>query len=61
MTGIGILIDDFATKIPDALDALFSVLEGYPSMHSPAVRDWIASNQIAADAWYVANPNLTTF
>jgi hypothetical protein len=52
-------VDDFATKIPDALDALFSVLEGYPGMHNPAVRDWIASNQISADAWYVANPNLT--
>jgi hypothetical protein len=23
------------------------------------VRDWIASHQITADAWYVANPNLT--
>jgi hypothetical protein len=52
-------IDDFATKIPDALDLLFCDAEGYPGMHSPAVRDWIASNQITADAWYVANPNLT--
>jgi hypothetical protein len=52
-------IDDFAAKIPDALDAPFSVLEGYPGMHSPAVGDWIANHQITADAWYVANPNLT--
>jgi hypothetical protein len=52
-------IDDFSTKIPDALDMLFSNMEGYPGMHSPAVRDWIASNQITADAWYVANPSLT--
>src|ERR1043166_8844923 len=52
-------IDDFATKIPDALDVLFCEAEGYPGMHSPAVRDWIANNQITADAWYVANPNLT--
>src|SRR5262250_3618270 len=52
-------IDDFATKIPDALDVLFCDAEGYPGMHSSAVRDWIASNQITADAWYVANPNLT--
>jgi hypothetical protein len=52
-------IDDFSTKIPDALDMLFSNMEGYPGMHSPAVRDWIANNQITADAWYVANPNLT--
>ena len=52
-------IDDFSTKIPDALDVLFCDAEGYPGMHSPAVRDWIASNQITADAWYVANPNQT--
>ena len=52
-------IDDFATKIPDALDVLFCDAEGYPGMHSPAVRDWIAGNQITADAWYVASPNLT--
>jgi len=52
-------IDDFSTKIPDALDALFANTEGYPGMHSPAVRDWIASHQITADGWYVASPNLT--
>jgi len=52
-------IDDFSTKIPDALDVLFCNAEAYPGMHSPAVRDWIASHQITADAWYVANPNLT--
>jgi len=52
-------IDDFSTKIPDALDVLFCNAEGYPGMHSPSVRDWIAKNQITADAWYVANPNLT--
>jgi hypothetical protein len=52
-------IDDFSTKIPDALDLLFCNAEGYPGMHDPAVRDWIANNQITADAWYVANPNMT--
>ena len=52
-------IDDFSTKIPDALDVLFCNAEAYPGMHSPSVRDWIASHQITADAWYVANPNLT--
>ena len=52
-------IDDFSTKIPDALDLLFCNVEGYPGMHSPAVRDWIANNQLASDAWYVANPNMT--
>ena len=52
-------IDDFATKIPDAMDVLFSNMEGYPGIRSPAVRDWIAGNQLTADGWYVANPNLT--
>jgi hypothetical protein len=23
------------------------------------VKDWLVKHQIAADAWYVANPNLT--
>jgi hypothetical protein len=54
-------IDDFSTKIPDALDVLFSNMMGYPKkgMHDPAIKDWIAGNQITADAWYVASPNLT--
>lgn len=52
-------IDDFVTKIPDAMDVLFSNMEGYPGIHSPGVKDWIASTQITADAWYVASPNLT--
>jgi hypothetical protein len=54
-------IDDFSTKIPDALDVLFSNMVGYPpkGMHDPGIKDWIAGNQITADAWYVASPNLT--
>jgi hypothetical protein len=52
-------IDDFATKIPDYLDLLFSNFEGWPGIHSPLVKDWIVEHQIPADAWYVANPNLT--
>jgi hypothetical protein len=52
-------IDDFATKIPNALDLLFCNCEGYPGIKSPSVKDWIAKNQITAEAWYVANPNLT--
>ena len=54
-------IDDFSTKIPDALDVLFCNMVGYPpkGMHDPAIKDWIASYQITADAWYVASPNLT--
>jgi hypothetical protein len=52
-------IDDFATKIPDYMDVLFSAFEGWPGIQSPTVKDWIAKHQIAAEAWYVANPDLT--
>ena len=52
-------IDDFSTKIPDALDLLFANIEGWPGMASPTVRDWIADHQITADAWYVASPNVS--
>jgi hypothetical protein len=52
-------IDDFATKIPDYLDLLFSNFEGWPGIHSELVKDWIAEHQIPAEGWYVANPNLT--
>ena len=52
-------IDDFATKIPDYMDLLFSNFEGWPGIHSPLVKDWIVEHQIPAEGWYVANPNLT--
>ena len=52
-------IDDFATKIPDYMDLLFSNFEGWPGIHSPLVKDWIVERQIPAEGWYVANPNLT--
>jgi len=52
-------IDDFATKIPNAMDILLCNCEGYPGIHSPLVKDWIAKNQISAEAWYVSSPNLT--
>ena len=52
-------IDDFVTKIPDYLDLMFSAIEGYPGIHSPEIKDYILKYQIPADAWYVANPDLT--
>jgi hypothetical protein len=52
-------IDDFATKIPNALDLLFCNAVGWPGIRSPKVKDWIVEHQISAEAWYVANPNLT--
>ena len=52
-------IDDFVTKIPNAMDLLFCNIEGWPGIHSPSVKDFIAKHQTAAEAWYVASPNLT--
>ena len=52
-------IDDFATKIPDAMDIIFSAFEGWPGIHSPDVKDWIVKHQIPAEGWYVAHPDLT--
>src|SRR4029453_17347230 len=52
-------IDDFATKIPDEMDIIFSAFEGWPGIHSPEVKDWIVKHQIPAEGWYVAHPDLT--
>ena len=52
-------IDDFVTKIPNSMDLLFCNIEGWPGIHSPSAKDFIANHQIAAEAWYVASPNLT--
>jgi hypothetical protein len=52
-------IEDFATKIPDILDLQFGDVEGWPGVRSQKVKDFIASHQVTADFWYVANPNLT--
>ena len=51
--------EDFATKIPDDMDIIFSAFEGWPGIHSPEVKDWIAKHQVTAEGWFVANPNLT--
>jgi len=52
-------IDDFATKITDQMDVLFSACEGWPGIRSPKVKDWIVEHQIPAAGWYVAHPDLT--
>jgi hypothetical protein len=53
-------IEDFAAKIPNAMDLWLCNFEGYPGMKNPsAAADWIAKHQIAAEAWYVNSPNLT--
>jgi len=52
-------IDDFATKIPDEMDVVFSCWEGWPGIHSPQIKDWIVKHQIPAEGWFVAHPDLT--
>jgi hypothetical protein len=52
-------IEDFATKIPDEMDVIFSAFEGWPGIRSPTVKDWIVKHQIPAEGWYVADPDLT--
>jgi hypothetical protein len=52
-------IEDFVAKIPNEMDVLFSAFEGWPGIHSPKVKDWIAEHQIPAEGWYVAHPDLT--
>jgi hypothetical protein len=52
-------IEDFATKIPDEMDVIFSAFEGWPGIRSPKVKDWIVEHQIPAEGWYVAHPDLT--
>ena len=53
-------IEDFASKIPHAMDLWLCNFEGYPGMrNAAAAADWIAKHQIAAEAWYVNSPNLT--
>ena len=39
-------IDDFATKIPDYMDVLFSAFKGWPGIHSPTVKDWAETRRL---------------
>ena len=48
-------IDDFATKIPDYLDIIDSAWEGWPGIRSPEAKDYLATHQVTAEGWYVAN------
>lgn len=52
-------IDDFATQIPVEMDLLFGEVEGWPGIHDPSVKDFIAKHQHTAEGWYVASPDLT--
>jgi len=35
------------------------VVEGWPGISSPAVKDFIAQHQVSATGWYVAYPDAT--
>jgi hypothetical protein len=52
-------IDDFATKITEQMDVIFTACEGWPGIRSPKVKDWIVKYQVTAEGWYVAYPDLT--
>ena len=52
-------VDDFASQIPDDLDAVFCNCEGWPGIHSPAIKDYLAKYQLTAHAWYVADADLS--
>ena len=54
-----VYIEDFVAKIPNEMDVLFSCFEGWPGIHNPKVKDFIANHQIPAEGWYVAHPDLT--
>jgi hypothetical protein len=50
-------INDFATMIPDEIDLLFHETVGYPGIRSPKIKDFIASHQVSAMAFYSAYPD----
>jgi hypothetical protein len=52
-------INDFASKMPDQLDALFGAIEGYPGIHDPNVKNFIRKYQIEAEDFYSAYPDTT--
>jgi hypothetical protein len=52
-------MDDFASMMPDQLDALFADAEGYPGMRSPDIKDWFVKYQLEADDFYCDYPNTT--
>jgi len=50
-------INDFAAHIPDEIDLVFGEVEGYPGIHSPNIKDWIAKQQVTSAYFYSAYPN----
>jgi hypothetical protein len=52
-------ISDFASKMPDQLDALFAECVDYPGIHDPNIMDYLHKYQLEADEFYSAYPNTT--
>jgi hypothetical protein len=50
-------INDFATLIPDLIDLVFEVVEDYPGIKSPDIKDYIVKNQVTATYFYSAYPD----
>jgi hypothetical protein len=48
-------IDDFIAHIPDELDIIDSSWEGWPGIHHPDAKDFLAKHQVTAEGWYVGN------
>jgi hypothetical protein len=52
-------MDDFATQVPDQVDAVFGDAEGYPGIRSPEIKDYVLKYQVEADDLYIAYPDTT--
>jgi hypothetical protein len=52
-------LDDFASQVPDQVDAVFGEAEGYPGIRSPDVKDYILKHQVEAADFYIAYPGAT--
>ena|SRR5258706_9773715 len=50
-------IDDFATLIPEVIDQEFREVVGYPGIHSPDIKDFIARHQVTGLTFYSAYPD----
>jgi hypothetical protein len=54
-------IDDFGSDpfFAEALDNTWGPMEGYPGIHSPAVKDWLVAHQAPALTFTSTYPDLT--
>jgi hypothetical protein len=52
-------LEDFASQVPDQVDAVFGEADGYPGIRSPDIKDFILKYQVEADDFYIAYPEAT--